>query len=229
MKIGFIAISTLVLAGCSNIKTDQNTAKQPDLVSALYATPAIPGQRSIAQPEAFQPAKFAVAGGRDVNPYTKSVTIQHYVRGLVQEMVISMQDVTEQTSVAVASFVYLDSDFNDASLISNQISESFMHELHTFGVTVLDFKLTDYIRVTPQGDFVHSRDYEELSGNLNANYALGGTLSRHKEGIIVNARLVNFSNKAIVASAQSLIPNKVVNALIPNQTLNRMPLLKDEN
>ena len=230
MKALILTLSTLAVAGCSSLDTAPNQGSQPDLITALYATGPHAAQRPVALPDPFQPARFPVRlATSSSNQASNTVTIQHYVRGLMQEMVVSMQNVSEQTSVAVASFVYLDSDYNAASLISNQIAESFMHELHNFGITVIDFKLTDYIRVTPQGDFVHSRDFEDLSSNLNANYALGGTLSRHKDGILVNARMVNFSNKAVVASAQSLIPNRVINAIMPSQPGSNMSLIKSTN
>lgn len=229
MKALLLTLSAVAVAGCSNLYTASEYNADPSLATALYATETQYTPRRVAPPNAFQPAKFTVQSEPQVSSPNKNVvTIQHYVRGLMQEMVVSMQNVTEQTSVAVASFVYLDSDFNEASLISNQIAESFIHELHNFGVTVLDFKLTDFIRVTPQGDFVYSRDYEELNSNMNANYALGGTLSRHKSGILINARLVDFNSKAVVASAQSLVPNHIVNAILPSQATNRMSLVKDE-
>ncbi len=63
-------------------------------------------------------------------------------------MVENLQYVSEQTPLAVSSFIFLDEDYNDGSLLGNQIAESFMHELHSFGVPVIDFKTTDYMRVT---------------------------------------------------------------------------------
>ena len=69
---------------------------------------------------------------------------------MVQDMVANIKHVNEKTPIAVTSFVF-DKDFNQAPLLGNQLAESFIHELHTFGIPVVDFKTTDYIRVTPEG------------------------------------------------------------------------------
>ena len=131
----------------------------------------------------------------------------------MQDMVENLQYVNDKTPLAVSSFIYLDADYNAGSLLGNQIAESFMHELHTFGVPVIDFKTTDYMRVTPTGDYVFSRDYLELSQQQNFNYVLAGTLVNHQGGVLVNARIVGITSKAVVGSAQGFIPQSVVDAL----------------
>lgn len=155
------------------------------------------------------------------NYYTKSTppkhkNINHYVRGIMQDMVENLQYVTTKTPMAVSSFVFLDDDYNDSSLLGNQIAESFMHELHNFGVPVIDFKTTDYMRVTPTGDFVFSRDYLELNQEQDFQYVLAGTLVSHQGGVLVNARIVGMKSKAVVGSAQGFIPQSVVDALNSN-------------
>ena len=95
--------------------------------------------------------------------------INHYVRGIMQDLVENLQYVNDKTPIAVSSFVYLDVDHNSTTLLGNQLAESFIHEPHTFGVPVVDFKTTDYMRVTPSGDYVFSRDYLELNQDQNFN------------------------------------------------------------
>ena len=66
------------------------------------------------------------------------------------------------------------------------------------------------------GDFALSRDYLELKANLPVEYVLTGTLARHQGGVMVNARVVGVTSRAVVATAQSLIPHHVVDAILPN-------------
>lgn len=139
--------------------------------------------------------------------------INHYVRGIMQDLVENLQYVNAKTPLAVSSFVYLDDEYDQGTLLGNQLSESFMHELHKFGVSVIDFKTTDYMRVTPQGDFVFSRDYLELNETHSFQYVLAGTLVNHQGGVLVNARIVGINSKAVVGSAQGFIPQQVVDAL----------------
>jgi TolB-like protein len=140
--------------------------------------------------------------------------INFYVRGLMQDLVSNLQYVNSTTPVAVVSFVMLDSDYNQANLLGNQIAESLMHEIHKFGIPVIDFKTTDYIMVTPQGDFAFTRDYEEVNPSMPARYIVGGTMVKHQGGYLINARIVGIESKAVVASAQSFIPSKVADALL---------------
>jgi TolB-like protein len=146
--------------------------------------------------------------------YYKEHGINYYVRGLMQDLVTNLQYVNATTPVAVVSFVMLDSDYNDSNLLGRQIAEGFMHEVHELGIPVIDFKTTDYIRITEQGDFAFSKDYEDFSGDMPARYIVGGTMLKLTGGYLINARIVGFESKAVVASAQSFIPNSVSNSIL---------------
>ena len=140
--------------------------------------------------------------------------INHYVRGLMQDLVANLQYVNSTTPVAVVSFVMLDSNYNDSNLLGIQIAESLIHEVHKFGIPVIDFKTTGYIRITEQGDFAFSKDYEDFSGDMPARYIVGGTMLKHTDGYLINARIIGMQSQAVVASAQSFIPNSVSDPIL---------------
>ncbi len=141
------------------------------------------------------------------------VTVNHYVQSLMHDLAANLEILSTTFSVGVTSFVYLDGDYQQGDLLGNQLSEAFMHEATQFGMAVTDFKTTDYIRVTPTGDFTFSRDFLELTQQYPISVVLGGTLVRHQGGVIVNARMVNVMDKKVLASAQAFIPQNVVHAL----------------
>jgi TolB-like protein len=143
----------------------------------------------------------------------KNYNINHYVRGMMQDLVSNLQYVNAQTPMAVTSFVFLDSNFEQADILGNQIAESFIHEIHRFGIPVIDFKTTDYVRVTPSGDFVLSRDFLELPNKLPVEYVLLGTMTKHQGGVLVNARIVGISSKAVVGSAQGFLPASITQSI----------------
>jgi TolB-like protein len=143
----------------------------------------------------------------------KNYNINHYVRGMMQDLVSNLQYVNAETPMAVTSFVFLDSNFEEADILGNQIAESFIHEIHRFGIPVIDFKTTDYVRVTPTGDFVLSRDFLELPSNLPVQYVLLGTLTKHQNGVLVNARIVGITSKAVVGSAQGFLPANITQSI----------------
>lgn len=136
--------------------------------------------------------------------------LSFYVRGLMQELVENMKYVNQNTPVAVASFVLLDSNYQTTTLLGQQLAESFMHEIHKFGIPVVDYKMTGKIKVTDQGDFVFSRDSTELESEIPAHYVFTGTLVATKRGYLVNARVLGMKSRAVIASAQALVPDIVV-------------------
>ncbi|NVK58111.1 MAG: hypothetical protein HWE26_21155 [Alteromonadaceae bacterium] len=162
------------------------------------------------QPPVYSSAQGAYKG----RPLSKHVG--DYVKVLTQDLVANMEVVNNQTPIGVTHFALLDSELNKTNLLGQQMAESFVHELHKFRIPVIDFKATDFIRVTPEGDFLLTRDYLELDTNLPLDFVLTGTMARHQGGVMVNARIIGIQSHSVVASAQMLIPYYVADALIPS-------------
>lgn len=150
----------------------------------------------------------------DATPERLLYTINDYVRNLSQDLVANMENMTPQTPMGVTHFAWLDSDLNHSNIMALQMAESFKHEFHQYRIPVVDFKSTGFIRVTSQGDFYLSRDHEDLNIDVPMDYILTGTFARHHGGVLINARIIDVSTKHIVASAQSLIPEHIANAVM---------------
>lgn len=131
--------------------------------------------------------------------------INDVVKGLAYQMLTSSSFVNAKTPVAVASFVDL-KDLESTNWLGNQLAESFVHELQRHGLVVIDFKTTGHIRVTKTGDYVFSRDWQELPERQIIDYVVSGTMVEQEDGIIVNARMIGIQSKVVVATAQSFIP-----------------------
>jgi TolB-like protein len=116
--------------------------------------------------------------------------------------------------IAVTNFVFSGSDFQSTNELGYVLADTFMMELHLLGFETLDFKVTDFIRVTSKGDFSMSRDYLELETETSFKYVLVGKLIDHKNGYIVHARIVDIKSKKVLALGQSFIPRKLVNMLV---------------
>ncbi|MBU3023310.1 FlgO family outer membrane protein [Aestuariibacter sp. A3R04] len=167
---------------------------------------------AMAQPQLYSSVQGAYQG----RPLTKHVG--DYVKNMAQDLISNMEYVTNKTPVAVTNFAMLDSDLQETNLLGHQMAESFIHELHKYRIPVVDYKATDYIRVTEKGDFLLSRDYLDLNSSLPIEYVLTGTMAKHQGGVLVNARILGIESRAVVASAQLLIPFYVVDALIPSDS-----------
>ncbi len=131
--------------------------------------------------------------------------INDVVKGLAYQMLTSSSFVNAKTPVAVASFVDL-KDLETTNWLGNQLAESFVHELQRHGLVVIDYKTTGHIRVTKEGDYVFSRDWQELPERQIIDYVVSGTMVEQEDGILVNARMIGIQSKVVVATAQSFIP-----------------------
>ena len=205
MNIKLIStLTVLFLAGCSSMdEHDLQTTQSIEDVNnqgVVYQFPESP-QELMSDEDIFNNEPLT----RDIN---------FYMRGLMQGLTSNLQHVSSETPVAVTSFIYLDGDEDKASLLGNQISESLMHEIHKVGIPVLDYKVTDYLRVTEHGDFIMTRDFNQLSDKLMIKYVVTGNLVKHQGGYLVNARVVDILTKTIVGSGQSFIPSTVASAVL---------------
>ncbi len=167
---------------------------------------------AVGQPQLYSSVQGAYKG----RPLTKH--IGDYVKNMTQDLIANMEYVNDKTPIGVTHFALLDTNLQKTDLLGRQMAESFVHELHKFRVPVIDFKATEYIRISDDGDFVLSRDYLELSSSLPIDYVLTGTMTKHQGGVLVNARILGLESRAVVASAQMLVPFYVVDALIPSDS-----------
>ncbi|MEM0516603.1 FlgO family outer membrane protein [Pseudoalteromonas sp. YIC-827] len=216
-----LILALAALAGCAQ----QHDAPNTDEASAQVELKGGEVNRRLDVDDAF------FQGNRAYYPQPHLVvgnkTINAYIQGLAHDLAANLEQVSTTTALAVTTFAYVDSDLNQGSLLGNHVAESFMHEFHQLRVPVIDFKLTQHIRVTPQGDFALSRDYLELENATAAQYILTGTLTRHQDGVLVNARIVGVQSRTVVASGQTLLPRNRVLALLQSQQENNGTLLKN--
>jgi TolB-like protein len=135
--------------------------------------------------------------------------INDVVKGLAFQMLESNKAVSSKSPIAVTSFVTL-GDLESTNWLGNQIAENFVHELQHHGLLVIDFKMTGHIRVTKEGDYVFSRDWQELPSRQIIDYVVTGTMVEQDHGILVNARMIGIKSKVVVATAQSFVPRWVL-------------------
>ncbi|ALS97713.1 FlgO family outer membrane protein [Lacimicrobium alkaliphilum] len=239
-RILSLCAGSLLLSGCASWFGAQESAQQtepmvsddPHKVNIRQYQGPKGADRSERDPSAAlyvrqnQPgvdAFGAISGGTNYANrgalYQSKPLVKHvgaYVQNMAQDLISNMEYLSDKTPVGITHFALLDSDLQQTNLLGYQLAESFIHELHKFRIPVVDYKSTEYIRVTEQGDFILSRDYLELKEKAPLEYVLTGTLAKHQGGYLVNARILGMESKAVVASAQSLIPFYVVEALLPS-------------
>ncbi|WP_100912900.1 FlgO family outer membrane protein [Pseudoalteromonas spongiae] len=209
-SIGIASIAAVVV-GCTTLGNNTTVAASDE------TTEQVDSRFQAYSADSFMANKGTVKEIKNIN---------HYVRGLMHQLADNVKYVNQSTPIAVTSFVLLDSDLQKTNLVGNQIAESFIHEIHKLGLPVLDYKTTDFFRVSTEGDYIFSRDYMELRSDLSIDYVLSGTLTKHQKGYLVNARIIGIKSKAVVASAQGLVPDYAIKSLQNTKNNDGIPLRK---
>ncbi|WJG08300.1 FlgO family outer membrane protein [Aliiglaciecola sp. LCG003] len=237
MKIVIALLASSMLIGCANsswwASEDESEGKrnmaEPSAVKMnvvnITSDPDAPQFDQSSASKSAQASLYGAApanalygnGGGIQNGRMMTKHVGDYVQNMTQDLISNMEYLTDKTPVGVTTFALIDSDLQRTNLLGFQLSESFMHELHKFRIPVIDFKATEYIRVTEHGDFLLTRDFLELTETAPIEYILTGTLTKHQSGYLVNARILGLKSKAVVASAQMLMPFYVVDALLPSE------------
>lgn len=137
------------------------------------------------------------------------VTVSEYSTQLADQLLASARGVQAGDRVLVTSPVWLETGMTESSLLGLQLQQDLSAELHSMALNVIDFKLTDGIRVTPTGDFALSTNYLELRELQTADFILVGTLASRDDSLLVSLRMLDFATQVIVASAQVSIPHEV--------------------
>ncbi|CAG8998434.1 MAG: hypothetical protein CENE_00380 [Candidatus Celerinatantimonas neptuna] len=215
---------TAFLTGCS-LFGGRESPKMTPVQSNYYTQPT-------AQKEEAKPGFWA---GLFSSPKPKSVGVQSnppvttlstYVARMARQMLDSARYVNPRTPIGVASFVSLE-NLRKTNPFGMQIAESFVFEMQQHGLSVIDYKATGFIRITPNGDFVYSRNIKELPKVQPIEYLLIGTYSHTMNGFIINARIVGAKSKVVVASAQQLIPTSVFNSVMDINPNRNKPKMRD--
>lgn len=147
--------------------------------------------------------------------YTSATKLfKRKVSNLVSDLMVNMRTSQTQGNIIVTNFLrttQTDNSNVDSEPLSYQLAEEFTNQLHRTGFHVIDFKITDSVRVTPKGDFMLSRDYIELDNNIDAQYVLVGSYDINSDGIVVYSRVVDIESKAVLATSSTLFEHYAVN------------------
>ncbi|EON89892.1 lipoprotein [Plesiomonas shigelloides 302-73] len=148
-------------------------------------------------------------------------SLDFFVDAMARQLVDSNKTLAASGPIAVASFVDLQ-QMDQTNWLGNLMADSFIYQLQQRGMTVLDYKTTGQIRVTPQGDFALSRNWRDLQKAYQVNSVLTGTMLRQGSGIQINARIIRFSDRVVIATAQGFLPADRLGRSIGNPNLVQM-------
>lgn len=137
-----------------------------------------------------------------------------YTEQMAADLQNDLRDMQVDQPIVVASFVHLNSSLQTTDTLGNQLAEYFINDLQQIGMPVADHKLMGVLDINNKGDFAFSRDMEQFYNEVKIGYVLTGTMLKNSRGVVVNARLINFTTNKVVASASKFLPDVVVKDLL---------------
>ncbi|NTS75410.1 hypothetical protein HR060_00910 [Catenovulum sp. SM1970] len=216
-------LAVLALAGCESTGWySDETPESPETMESYMAEQSEQSDEVfLGHKDGEQLGRWARDPHKYLNNYHANVhagstlKVSDYVETMATRLVKSMRFVNQQTPIAVASFVPMDSDLEETNLVGLHLAENFVHEAQQLGLSVIEYKSTGTIRVTSKGDFALSRDVDELRQWHPIEYVLTGTYTSTLDGMEIHAKVIGLESRAVVASAQGFIPQTVVSQIKP--------------
>lgn len=139
-------------------------------------------------------------------------SLDDYAAQLAMQLQPHLQRLPADATIAVASFVLQEPSLQQLTPYGYQLAESLIFQVQQLGINMVDHTVSNGLQLTAQGDLVFSRHGWRVSPRQQIDYVLSGTLQQNNRGLLIQARVINFQSKVVVASAQQLIPQFVLDA-----------------
>jgi TolB-like protein len=132
-------------------------------------------------------------------------SINYLSQQMVNELVRQNDSLKPTEPLLVATPVML-SDLATTNELGLQYQQGLIAALHDHQFNLVDMNVAETLRVTPAGDFILSRDWQQLPADIDVRHVVVTTMSPDKEGVAIYSRIVDVSNNRVVSVAQSFVP-----------------------
>ena len=139
--------------------------------------------------------------------------VNDYTDRLAHDLFRNMRNKKLNQPMVVTSFVNFDDTLQKTSKFGNLVSESLIGNMQAYDVQVMDIHLMGGVDITPTGDYVFSRNGDDIFYAGDIGYVLSGVLIKNERGFTVNARIMELKTKKIISTASTFIPSYVVNVI----------------
>lgn len=138
----------------------------------------------------------------DGNRLPSSSAINHMSEQIVNELVRQNDALRSNQPLLVSTPVLL-ADLNKTNTVGLQLQQGLTAAMHQHQFSLVDINVGENIRVTPEGDFILTRNWQQLPADIAVEHVLVSTMSMSSEGMVVNARIVNITNNRVVSASQA--------------------------
>ncbi|WP_394200692.1 FlgO family outer membrane protein [Shewanella waksmanii] len=136
------------------------------------------------------------------NHLPSTSAVNHLALQISNELVRQNDALLPTQPLLVATPVMLD-NLQDTNALGLQLQQGLIAAMHSHQFNLVDINVAQNIRVTPQGDLLLSRDWQQLPTDLPVEHVLVSTMTKTTQGVIVNSRIVNVTNNRVVSASQA--------------------------
>ncbi|MFT2092613.1 FlgO family outer membrane protein [Paraglaciecola sp. 2405UD69-4] len=141
----------------------------------------------------------------------QSNTLHGHVEKLVRQLLSTSQSFDPSSNIAVGTILptthQSGQQLPSHTSLGLQIQESVTTFVTQAGLTVVEYKTMPSIKIKEQADEMLSRNIEELSSSIAADYFLTGTYTLQETSTLINIRLIKIPENTILAAATDYVPN----------------------
>ncbi|PKG81051.1 hypothetical protein CXF85_20025 [Colwellia sp. 75C3] len=139
--------------------------------------------------------------------------INDYTDRLAHDLFRNLRNIQLNQPILVTSFVKFDETLQKTSKLGNLVSESLIGNMQEYDIQVMDVHLMGGVNITPTGDFVFSRDRDEIEFAGEISYVLSGVIIESERGFTINARIMELKTKKVISTASTFIPSFVIEVI----------------
>ncbi|MCE9679988.1 hypothetical protein LZP69_12520 [Shewanella sp. AS1] len=130
--------------------------------------------------------------------------VLNLTKQLGNELVRQNNQFNAKQPLLVVTPVWL-TKLSDSNALGRQIQQGLIAAMHDHQFNLLDINVAEQVRVTENGDFLLSRDWRKLPSQLPVEHVLVSTMSRSRDELIINSRIVNVTNNRVVSVASASV------------------------
>lgn len=157
-------------------------------------------------------SKQAPSGELVLNFHTHQM-VGDFTARLAHQLLKNSYQKEWEGDIVIASFVNFDDTLKESNALGNLISENLLGDMQLYDVPVLDVHMKGWLEINNTGDYIFSRDGDEIAFNENIKYVLSGVMVRVERGIKVNARIIELNSQKIISTSTVLIPNYLLDTI----------------
>jgi TolB-like protein len=139
--------------------------------------------------------------------------VDDYTDRLAHDLFRNMRNKKLNQPIVITSFVNLDDTLQKTSRLGDLVSESLIGNIQEYDIPIMDIHLTGGIDITATGDYVFSRNGDEIFYADEVFYVLSGVIVESERGFTINARIMDLKSKKIISTASTFIPSFVIEVI----------------